>query len=175
MYHRPTRALLAGLTGSFEGTGASMVASDMVSIPGSERESVRGAKLLAPSRADERLEVTVRLRRRNPLPAAAVDGRESPAQRAYLTHYRMESDYGADPADIAAVEAFARQAGLAVVESSASRRSVILSGTVAAFSEAFNVVLQQWEHKGGTYRGQKGAVQIPLQLAGVISGVFGLD
>ena len=152
-----------------------MVASDMVSIPGSERESVRGAKRLAPSRADERLEVTVRLRRRNALPATAINGHESPTQRAYLTHDLMESDYGADPADIAAVEAFARQAGLAVVESSASRRSVILSGTVASFSKAFNVVLEQWEHKGGTYRGQKGAVQIPSQLAGVISGVFGLD
>src|SRR5271155_2900058 len=104
-----------------------MVASDMVSIPGSERESVRGAKRLAPSRADERLEVTVRLRRRNPLPVTAINGHESPTRRSYLTHDLMESDYGADPADIAAVEAFARQAGLAVVESSPSRRSVILS------------------------------------------------
>jgi kumamolisin len=152
-----------------------MAANDMISIPGSERQAVRGAKRLAPARADERLEVTVRLRRLNPLPATAVDGHELPASRSYLTHDQLESKHGADPADIAKVETFARQAGLAVVESSAVRRSVILSGTVAAFSKAFNVVLEQWEHAGGTYRGRTGAVQIPSNLAGVITGVFGLD
>jgi kumamolisin len=152
-----------------------MTANPMISIAGSERQPVRGARRIGPARADERLEVTVRLRRRNPLPASALDGLALPAQRTYLTHAQLDARHGADPADIAKVEVFAREAGLTVVEASVARRSVILSGTVASFSKAFNVILEQWEHDGGTYRGRTGTVQVPSALGGVISGVFGLD
>ena len=152
-----------------------MAEQTFVSISGSERQPVRGAKRVGPAQADERIEVTVRVRRKGPLPAAALDGRVSPAKRTYLAHSQLEAAHGADPADLAKVEAFARQAGLTVVESSASRRSVMLSGTVAAFSKAFNVVLERWQHPGGTYRGRTGPVQIPSELAGIVTGVFGLD
>ena len=152
-----------------------MVENRYVSIPGSERQPVRGARRVGPARPDERLEVTVRLRRKNPLAASAVDGRQLPTRRTYLTHAQLDAAHGADPADVAKVEAFARQNGLSVVESSAPRRGVVLSGTVSGFSKAFNVVLEQWEHQGGTYRGRTGAVQIPNELAGIVVGVFGLD
>jgi kumamolisin len=121
------------------------------------------------------MEVTVRVRRKAPLPAAALDGRVSPAKRSYLAHSQLEAVHGADPADLAKVEAFARQAGLTVVESTASRRSLVLTGTVAAFSKAFNVVLERWQHPGGTYRGRTGPVRVPSELASIVTGVFGLD
>jgi len=146
-----------------------------VSIPGSDRQPVRGAKRVGPAQADERIEVTVRVRRKAPLPTAALDGRVSPAKRTYLAHSELEAAHGAEPADLAKVEAFARQSGLTVVESSTSRRSVMLSGTVATFNKAFNVVLERWQHTGGTYRGRTGPVQIPSELAGIVTGVFGLD
>jgi kumamolisin len=148
---------------------------DQVAIPGSERKPVRGARRLGPARADERLEVTVRLRRKAPLPAAALDGRSLPVKRSYLTHAELVSRHGADAGDISKVEAFARQSGLVVVDSSAARRDVVLAGNVAAFSKAFGVTLDQWEHSGGTFRGRTGPVQIPAGLAGVVTGVFGLD
>jgi kumamolisin len=147
----------------------------LVSIPGSKREPARGAQRIAAARPDERLEVTVQLRRRNPLPATAVSGRDLPVRRVYLTHAQHDAAHGADPADLAKVSAFARQSGLVVLESSASRRSVILSGTVAAFSRAFNVSLGYWEHQGGSYRGRTGELQVPADLAGIVAGVFGLD
>ncbi len=152
-----------------------MSSNDLVAIPGSERQPVRGARRLGPSRPDERFEVTVRLRRKAPLAASAIDGRRLPALRTYLTHAELVSRHGADAGDIAKVEAFARQQGLVVVETSAARRDVVLAGNVAAFSKAFGVTLEQWEHSGGTFRGRTGPVQIAAPLAGVVAGVFGLD
>jgi kumamolisin len=148
---------------------------DFVPIPGSERQPVRGARATGPIRPDERLQVMVRLRRRQPLPASAIDGRQVPGKRTYLARAKLEADHGADPAEILQVEDFARQNQLVVVESSAARRSVILAGTIAAFSRAFRVNLQMWEHPGGTYRGREGPIQIPSGLANIVVGVFGLD
>jgi kumamolisin len=152
-----------------------MPQSRFVSIPGSERRSLRGARHVGPAQPDEPLEVTVRLRRKNPLPATNLEGRQVPVQRTYLNHIELATAHGADPADIAQVETFARQNGLTVVNASAAHRSVKLSGTVAQFNSAFNVVLEQWEYTGGHYRGRTGTVQIPSQLAGIVTGVFGLD
>ena len=144
-------------------------------IPGSERHEVRNARLVGPARADERMEVTVRLRRKAPLDTSAIDGRLKPSQRTYLTHDQLDAKHGAAAADIAQVENYARQCGLVVVESSAARRSVVLSGTVDSFNKAFGVTLQTWEHAGATYRGRTGSVHVPKELDGLVSGVFGLD
>ena len=152
-----------------------MAQSHFVSIPGSERRPLRGARRVGSAQLDEPLEVTVRLRRKNPLPAAILDGRQVPLHRTYLNHAELDTAHGADRADIAQVETFARQNGLTVINANAGHRSVKLSGTVAQFNSAFNVVLEQWEHAGGQYRGRTGTVQIPSQLAGIVSGVFGLD
>src|SRR5580698_7946210 len=112
-----------------------------ISIPGSERQVMRGAKSLGPSRPDERFEVTVRLKRKTALSAHALDGTRRPRTRTYLTHNQLETLHGADPALTAKVEAFAKTAGLVVVESSPARRNMKLSGTVAAYEKAFDVKL----------------------------------
>jgi kumamolisin len=152
-----------------------MAQGHYVSIPGSERHPLRGARRLGPARPDEHMEVTVRLRRKTPLPAEILQQHQVPAGRTYLGHAQLDAIHGADPGDVAQVETFAHQNGLTVVDSSAGRRSVKLSGTVAQFSRAFNVVLEQWEHAGANFRGRTGTVQVPPQLAGIVSGVFGLD
>jgi kumamolisin len=148
----------------------------MVTIPGTERHVMRGAKSIGPANPSERFEVTVRLKHKSPIPAKALDGTSRPRTRTYLTHDQMESQHGADPAHIAKVEAFAHSAGLTVVETSPVRRSVMLSGTVAKFEKAFGVKLEQFEHPTrGTYRGRIGQIQIPADLGGIVEGVFGLD
>ena len=152
-----------------------MAQNHLVPIPGSERHPLRGAKRVGPAKADEQLEVTVRLRRKSPLPAADLQSSQIPARRTYLSHVQLESAHGADPAEVAQVEAFAQQHGLTVVASNAGRRNVKLAGTVAQFSQAFNVVLDHWEHDGVQFRGRVGTVQIPMELAGMVAGVFGLD
>jgi len=147
-----------------------------ITIPGSDRRVMRGAKSLGPARPDTKLEVTLRLRRRAALPAQALDGTRAPRARTYLTHAQLEASHGAHPADIAKVEAFARASGLDVVHVSVARRSVMLSGTVAAFEKTFGVKLESYTHPTrGRFRGRTGTIQMPVELEKVVEGVFGLD
>src|SRR5262249_31065527 len=55
-------------------------------------------------------------------------------------------------------------------------RAVILQGTAANFSRAFQVELKTHTLADGrSYRGREGSIRIPAQLANVVIGVFGLD
>ncbi len=149
-----------------------------VSLPGSERHPLPESSVTAPADPNERLEVTVRVRPRQPLPSPeemAAMAAQLPSERRYMTAGEFEHQYGADEADMERVAAFARQHGLHVVEKSAGRRSVVLSGTVRAAEAAFGVTLSDYEYPHGTYRGRTGMVSIPDDLEGVVEGVFGLD
>jgi kumamolisin len=149
-------------------------------IAGSDRGApLHNARVVGPIPADERFEVTVRIRRKAALASAAAasgfHADQAPAKRKYLTRDHYAANYGADPADIAKVEAFAKAHGLVVVESSAARRSVFLSGTAADFAKAFGTTIEQYEHDGGTYRGRSGELTVPAELAPIVEGVFGID
>ena len=144
---------------------------------GSEREPVPGARAIGRSDPAERLEVTVILRRRaGPLLADKVAklavGDKS---NGHVSREDFAKQFGADPADIAVVRTFAGNHGLAVVQEDAARRTVMLSGTVARFNDAFGVDLQQFEHDGGSYRGRTGAIHLPDELHGIVDAVLGLD
>src|SRR5438552_7285496 len=150
-----------------------------VPLPGSEKQPVAGAEEVGEVHPDERLEVTVRVRRRADQDLAAqlsLLASTPPEAREHLTREAYAERHGADPADNAKVEAFARANGLSVVEVSAARHSVVLGGTVAAVSAAFGVKLAQYSHPdGGTFRGRQGPIYIPADLDGIVQGVFGLD
>ena len=152
-----------------------MASKRMTSIPGSEKQPLPGAHVVAPAPPDERFEVTVRVRPKNALPRAQDMLKLSSVPLKQLTHAQYEERYGADAKDLALVSKFAKQHNLSVVRESASRRSVILSGSVADFNRAFRVSLQIYAYPQGTYRGRTGPVQIPAELAPVVEGVFGLD
>jgi kumamolisin len=92
-----------------------------------------------------------------------------------VSRKEFEQRHGADPKSIALVESFARTHKLLVKEESAARRTVILSGPVAAMNQAFGVELKDYEHPSGTYRGRTGAIHLPAELHDVVEGVFGLD
>ena len=152
-----------------------MISPKWFEVRGSHKKPLAGAKLIEPSRADERLEVTVRLRAKTPLPdpAELLGAGQEPIPQ--LTHEEFDALHGADPKDIAQIRKYAHDNHLAVVLESPSRRSVILSGTVADFSKAFNVSLNHYEYPGGTYRGRIGAVSVPAEFSESVEGVFGLD
>ena len=145
------------------------------SIPGSEKQVLPGATFRGPIDPDARIEVTVRIRPRNPLPSAAEIDAAALRRDASLSHDEFDRQYGADPADIAKVEIFARGHHLAVVETSEPRRTAILAGTVKHFSSAFDVELGHYDAPNFTYRGRVGSIGIPRDLIGVVEGVFGLD
>jgi kumamolisin len=143
-------------------------------LTGSTRRALAGARLIGPADPHERLEVSVVLRRQG---KDAFAARLTRADRSvgWLTRAQLESAHGASASDIEAVRAFARKFGLAVVQEHAARRTLILSGTVAQFSEAFEVRLNRYEHPGGTYRGREGVIEIPEELAEIVVAVLGLD
>jgi kumamolisin len=148
-----------------------------ITLKGSERVAMPGARVVAPSDPTERLEVTVLVRRRA---AAALHARAAQlaagnASAAYLTREEFAARHGADAADFAAVRAFAAAQGLVVVLEHAARRTVVLSGTVAQFNKAFNVQLQRMQHDSCSYRGRSGSIELPSSLDGVIEAVLGLD
>lgn len=149
--------------------------SRRVRVPGSDRKPVVGAQVVGPAASEERLEVTVRVRPRVTLPSLERLGTRLPLERRHLTREEHEARHGADRRDLKQVERFAREHRLVVVDSSVAGRSVVLSGTIAAFSEAFGVKLEMYEHPDGVYRGRTGPLHIPAELKDVVRGVFGLD
>jgi kumamolisin len=150
---------------------------DRISLRGSVRAPLPGARAVGAANPDEPIEVTIMLRSRNPQTSASLDelGTRSPRERQHLTREQLETTRGADPKDIASIEAFAHDHQLAVAEADAAQRRVVLSGTVANFSKAFDVELKRYEHPGGSYRGRTGPVQLPADIADIVQGVFGLD
>ncbi|HEX4051905.1 MAG TPA: S53 family peptidase [Steroidobacteraceae bacterium] len=154
----------------------------MASVPlgGSERVVLAGARALREADPHERLEVSVVLRPRARADlqarlAALHVATQGAARPRALSREAFARRHGASAADMRAVRRFARGYGLAVVGASAPRRTLMLSGTVAQFNAAFGVQLQYFEHAQGSFRGRSGPLNVPEELANVISAVLGLD
>src|SRR5271166_687657 len=146
-------------------------------LPGSDRQPLRGARAVGKADPSERLEVAVVLRHRASEALKDRVARLASGDRTqhHLTREEYAQQHGADPADIAVVKRFASAHGLAVLQEDPARRTVMLSGTVARFNDAFGVNLETFEHDGGTYRGRTGPVHLPDELNGVVTAVLGLD
>jgi kumamolisin len=149
-----------------------------VELPGSARQPFAGAKRVADAPAGEAVEVTVLLRRKegDATDAFAAHADGDPVARQDLSVGQLERRFGADDDDVAKVARFAKDNGLEVVDESAAQRRVELRGSAAAMGEAFGVSLGRYENDEGlAYRGREGAVQVPAELAGVVTAVLGLD
>ncbi len=148
-------------------------------LAGSERKFPRGAKLLGPAPAQQRIQVSLRLRSRrgvNPLKEVLeAMASQSPRQREYLSRREYAERFGADPADVAQIEAFAHAHGLTLARVDLPSRIIRLEGTVAALSAAFAVKLSQMRIKGVQRRVRRGLLFLPPELRGIVLGVHGLD
>ena len=146
-------------------------------LSGSEREPFAGARAIGKADPNERLEVSILLRRRNAdaLKERANKMAAGERSKTRISRESFAQEFGADPKDIAAVRNFADDNHLTIVDEHPGRRTIVLSGTVAQFNNAFGVELQQFEHAGGTYRGRTGSVQLPEELHGAVEAVLGLD
>jgi kumamolisin len=146
----------------------------MVKLPGSEPAAfANDARSLGPVPDNERFEVTVVVRRRPDHPAHRLE--TDLAQRQYLTREQHAAMYGASEDDLDKVAAFAQQSGLVVVDRSAARRSVHLSGTAAQITAAFNTAIERIEHTAGISRRRTAPVHVPADLAGIVEAVFGIE
>lgn len=141
--------------------------TERAAIRGSERPPVPDSSVIGFPDPHAIIRVTVVLRRRNaklPHLGSKTIPRNEFAQL-----------YGADPADVQRVEEFAAANNLAVAHVDLARRSMLLSGTVANFNEAFSTQLRVFQSPSGDFRGRTGTLYVPADLADIIVGVFGLD
>ena len=145
-----------------------------VKLAGSERQPMPGAKPAGTLDPTEPMLVTVVLRKsRSHTQHPAVADLVARGQRISRDDY--ETRYGADPADVKTLEAFAQAHGLEVKQVNLSARTALLSGNAKAFAKAFQVELARYEYPAGSYRGRVGAIHIPSELEGVVLSVHGLD
>ncbi|HUC13180.1 MAG TPA: S53 family peptidase [Acidimicrobiales bacterium] len=101
-------------------------------------------------------------------------GTEPPPGRLSREEYRAA--HGAAEADVQAVRQFAAEHGLSVGDINLARRSIELSGPVGSIASAFEATVALYRSPGGgTYRGRVGALTLPAELDGIITGVFGID
>lgn len=145
-----------------------------VKLAGSTREPMRGAEPAGAAQTGEFL-VTVTVRRKSALPPLTDHGTRKPNERKYMTRQEHAEKHGADAADIAKVEAFAKENGLRVTNSNAAQRTVTLSGTAATYEKAFGVSLKMYKCRDLSYRGREGDIMIPESLQGIVTSVTGLD
>jgi kumamolisin len=147
----------------------------MVPLAGSERTERPGATLTGPVPDDELIEFAAVLRARPDAPDLAEVAQAAAVTGEFLSREEVITAAAPDPADVRAVEEYARASGLTVGVPDPLTRRVRLSGPAGAVRRAFGVSLSRYAHDGGTFRGRTGPVLIPASLAGVIVGVLGTD
>jgi kumamolisin len=149
-----------------------------IKLSGSERSALPGAKVVGKVDPNQRIEITLQLRRK---PGADLGklvseiSSQKLSDRKYPSRAEVADQFGADRKDIDQIDGFAHDNGLTVVEASVPRRTVKLSGTIANLSKAFGVKLQRYKAGTVSYRGRTGAITIPSELNGIIERVLGLD
>lgn len=93
----------------------------------------------------------------------------------HLSADEFESLYGAHPQDIEKVKSFALENRLQVIDADASQRMLTLIGTATDFNRAFSIYLVHFLHGQTLFRGHRGPLYLPEELADIVTGVFGLD
>lgn len=148
-----------------------------VTLEGSERKALPGLLPGAPTDPSERIEVTVVLRRKAPLPEQSDSG---PTVAEPMTREALAAQHGASDADLQlATDTFTRL-GAEVIESDAASRRLRLSGTVEQLSTIFGTTLENVSSEGPhgrevEHRHRTGSLSIPAALDGVVTAVLGLD
>jgi kumamolisin len=138
-------------------------------IQGSDRKPLPGAVATGRTNAYTSIEVTVKLRRKKPLPPLTK------RPNTVMTREQLRDTYGATQQDIDKVVKSLGAFGLTPVQSSTATRSVRFRGTAAQMESAFQVKLFNYSHAEGNYRGRVGRVHVPNEVSGIVEGVFGLD
>src|SRR5437016_177698 len=102
----------------------------MVNLEGSERKVVPGATSVGQADPNDRLRISIYVRANPNAKAPSVEAMSAvlPGERKYLSHDQAAAAFGADPADLAKVVAFAHDHQLTVLESDAARRLVEVPG-----------------------------------------------
>ena len=138
-----------------------------VPLKGSRRYHRSGAKVMGKCDQQEWCEVTVKVRRKAPLP--------EPVPSKPLSCADLTAKFGAEPKDLDAAEKVLTSFGLTMLSRNAEARTVKFGGPASKMEKAFGVQLLKVKHDDVIYRGRVGEIHIPAELGQVVTGVFGLD
>ena len=144
-------------------------------LAASHRRALPQSQVVGPADPDERIHVSLYLRRRENLPPEAAAG------LLRLTRHELRDRYGAHPDDIERVRESLARYGLEVVDADPGARRIVAAGPVSAFSEAFgtSVSLVRTPHAaapdGVVHRYRTGALNLPDALSGLVTAVLGID
>src|SRR5260370_1910108 len=158
--------------------GASVTSARKFSaVSGSERQPVRGARLIHDSHPDQTIEVSIRLRPKSEAKHKELRSALEKPGFEHMSRAEFENAHGADPADLDKINKFAQEFNLKLRKTGTelARRTVMLSGTVSNLQKAFNVALKEYSHPKGNFRGRVGAVHAPAEYADIIKGLVVLD
>jgi kumamolisin len=158
-----------------------MSAANRKKVVGSEKKAPANAQIVGEVDPKKQIEITVMVRPRSngssqaKAYAAMAMSSQLPENRQYMSRENFTEQRGADPDDLAKVEAFAHQHNLEVIESSVPKRTVRLSGSVADLTAAFKPNLKKYKMGRRVFRGRTGGISVPDELSKVVVGVFGFD
>jgi kumamolisin len=130
---------------------------------------------LGPADPAERVEISIYLRRRAPLPTAVGAG------GLVLTREELRERHGADPADLELVRRTLAEHGIEVASADAGSRRVLAAGPLGAFTSLFATAVArvrspaQHDPSGIEHRYRTGTLTLPDAFAGVVIAVLGID
>jgi subtilase family serine protease len=107
--------------------------------------------------------------------AAAVSAPSSASYRQYLTPAQFRQQFAPSQAQVGAVQTWLKSQGFSVAYTPQNNHYVSAEGTVAQAEAAFGTTFGEYSVSGLTVRSPEADVSIPDSLAGVVSGVVGLD
>lgn len=93
----------------------------------------------------------------------------------YLTPAQFRQQFAPSQAQVGAVQAWLRSQGFTVEYTPQNNHYVSAEGTVAQAAAAFDTTFGMYRIKGLTLRSPSAQLSVPETLAGVVSGVIGLD
>src|SRR5579863_6046073 len=117
-----------------------------VLLQGSRREMRPGAQVLGVADPDEWLELTIKLKRKKPLPEPGAAGVKP------LSRTELEAQYGADPADVEKVKTVLTGLGMRILKEQTGACTIHAGGTASVVESIFLVKLFHYSHPKGNYR-----------------------
>jgi kumamolisin len=146
-------------------------------IPGTEHKRPAGHEDIGATDSSKDITVTLILHRKAGKRPREIDdfARNAARRGERITREEFAANYGADPAQIGAVESWARASHLIVVETNVSARSVVVRGSVSAVNAAFATSLHDYKAHDETYHSHDGPAELPSEIADYVEATSGLD
>ena len=143
-------------------------------VPGSQKQKLPRAKIVGDVDPEQRIEITVVLRRRGDAGGLeSMLGAAAPPKA--LSREEFASQLGADPADVAKVEAFARAHDLEVVDVNPDSRRIRVAGSIEDLTTAFKPKLKRAKSGSRIVRARTGGISVPDELGDIVVAVLGFD